>query len=142
MGYAMSTKKLEDLCREAGWTEQDGPIPGVYKDRQPGFRCLWSVIWWTSDGMVDPNSISPNTPEADQWELEDLKAQPGMHERAAAFIKGDKQLARGNYREYCWPYDTDYEKLIVKSHRGGGWAERRKAPERPDTAEEAVSDVA
>lgn len=49
-------KELQDrMLLGSGWTEDDGPYPGVFYKR----GCLWSVVWQTSGGVVTPRSYWP-----------------------------------------------------------------------------------
>lgn len=39
----------------SGWTQDDGPFPGVFDAR----GCLWSVQWHTSGGVIGPRKYWP-----------------------------------------------------------------------------------
>ena len=43
----------------AGWTREAGDFPGIFDDKMPGHRCLWSCRWSTRTGTIEPDNVLP-----------------------------------------------------------------------------------
>lgn len=135
MSYKQSRRTFDDLIRESGWTEKDGPYPGVWDKRPAGTRCLWSVIWYAEDGRIDPEAIAPKEWAAVEYELADLEAR-NQHETAKLLQAGKRKEAREKYPEFAWPYSGRWSGLQGLPTRHGwplpAWAMPPPAEVKPD----------
>lgn len=126
-----SSKSFEDLVRESGWTEKDGPYPGVFSKRPAGHRCLWSVRWFAEDGEIDPMRIAPADPKALDYEAADLEGRKKSLE-GTLLQSGELAQVRGRYPEYAWPYGGKFAGLVVTKIRPGwpipAWVKLDGAP--------------
>jgi len=51
--------RWQALLSGSGWSEGDGPIQGVFKNKNAGHRALWSVTWHTNEGIYRPDDFCP-----------------------------------------------------------------------------------
>src|SRR3990167_8302039 len=47
------------LLSGSGWKITDGDLPGYFKGKPRGARCLWSCGWLTSQGPLHPDTFAP-----------------------------------------------------------------------------------
>ena len=137
---------FDSMLTGSGWTENDGPIPGVFASRPAGHRCLWSCRWATeSMHLLEPNNWCPVESmriEALQTELGDILFASGDSMAAAAgrllhewnagsggpehWTKRTRDLiqsARQLYGEYTCLWDLPGRNLRRVSIRPG-WSEQ------------------
>ena len=48
---------FDNIVSELGWEPKDGDAPGHFREKMPGHRCLWTVNWATSQGMITPRDL-------------------------------------------------------------------------------------
>jgi len=124
---------FERMLKESGWTEADGPFPGVWRSRQRGETCLWSCVWAAPGGLVHPEDISPSwlspgrgrlkvidgkvktveeqlTP--DDYELQDAIDRTGIKFKSVV-------EARKYYAEYTWPFGAKGANVVLYAPRPG-----------------------
>lgn len=129
MAYTYSKKTFQDLVRLSGWTSKDGDYPGVFKDKTPGEKCVWSRNWITDDGVLTAEQGAPADIEGLRYELKDLAQRGDTY--AASLLVGDAsehairvhlQEARRGYGDfYHFPF-TPKSKYLKAIMVRPGWS--------------------
>ena len=94
------TKKLEEepkpepkpqkplfkvFVEASNWTPADGPEPGIFLDRPPGHRCIWSVKWGSVHGLVLPGDLV---------DLADATPLQVLHEASDVSQRGNTEVGK------------------------------------------------
>lgn len=128
--YKSSTRTFQDLVNISGWTESDGPYPGVFTKRTPGEHCIWSRNWIDDEGALYPANTAPRDLDGLYYEFIDLKERGYQEAREIAErIKSEGEgvrdyamwfleRARQNYGDFCrFPYTARNPGMAVNAVR-------------------------
>ena len=97
------------FANAANWTPEDGPAPGIFLDRPPGHKCIWSVKWGSRFGLVLPGDL------VDLYDATDIQV---LHEASDCSQRGDTEIGRvlmGVTEENSWRTLATLRGLLTKA---------------------------
>jgi hypothetical protein len=76
---------FQEFVKAAGWTEADGPTPGVFLNKPAGHKCIWSCKWGTRFGLVEPGQL------VDMSDMTDIQI---LHEASDCSQRGNAEIGQ------------------------------------------------